>query len=158
MKFDKRIITIAIFIIVGALLLYLALIARAKEIHYIETNGECQINDSEHVCTPGTHCVLFNDESDNGKCEPLPTSVPSVTPEPSATPTPIECKGDCQEVTPSPVPSITPEPTIEQGGQQPAGGAPPEWSNKCFYLKDDPDCKTKTQVFPGEDNQAGVHK
>jgi len=85
-----------------------------------------------------TPCEQYN-QTDESEWESEPCKTPTATP--SATP------------SDSPTPTATPK--VET---TPAPAAPPEWSEPCFYLRDSEECKTKQEVFPGEDKAAGPRK
>ena len=76
-------------------------------------------------------------------------------------------KGECEVISPTPTVTIAPDPTPSatpsatpteepKRGTDPKG--PPEWENPCFYLRDNPECKTKSEIFVGEDEFAGPQK
>ena len=62
-------------------------------------------------------------------------------------------------ITASPIASPSATPTEEPKVQvTPAPAAPPEWSNPCFYLRDHEECKSKEEVFTGEETTFGPQK
>jgi hypothetical protein len=82
---------ILIFIIATLIMvcMYFAWVASRPEAKSCKSlNAECQINNSDKTCCSDLQCVTFNERSDNGKCQLIPTAIPTNTPKPTKTPKP----------------------------------------------------------------------
>lgn len=101
-----------------------------------------------HDNVPGHECE-HGQHTNNPHCDYDDDQSPTATPSATLSPTEV----------PSVTPTETPEPIVtETPKNEPGPKGPPEWENPCYYLRDHEECKPKSEVFPGEDEQFGPNK
>ena len=136
----KQLIFWMIAIAIGFVAMWYALPAEATAVkvdvcHHDGQSGNFQTINIAEAGVPAH--VPAHDKDYLGRCEVevTPTVILSVTPVPDPTPTEV-----IDIETPTAGVSATIAPT-----QDPKG--PPEWENPCFYLRDNPECKTKEEIL-----------